>query len=89
MHEEALIGWGIVELLGHVRLDGYITEESRCGGLLGRIDIPGPDGQSVTQWFGASAIYRLTPTTEEVARAVARTSSAPFSSAQYHIMMRG
>lgn len=31
--------WAIVELMGHVRLAGYVTEEERFGAKLGRIDI--------------------------------------------------
>ncbi len=76
----APIGWAILELMGHIRLAGYVTEEERFGSTVGRIDIPGPDGKSVTQYFGGGSIYRLTPTTEEIARAVAeRGSPAPVS----------
>jgi hypothetical protein len=63
-------GWAILELLGHVRLAGRVTEESHFGVALGRIDIPASDGYT-TQYFGGSSIYRLTPTTEEIARSVA------------------
>lgn len=62
--------WAILELMGHVRLAGKVTEESRFGVALGRIDIPTGDGFT-TQYFGGSSIYRLTPTTEEIARSVA------------------
>jgi len=60
--------WGILELMGHVKIAGYVTEEERFGSKVGRIDIPMPDGTAVTQFFGGSAIYRLTPATEAVAR---------------------
>lgn len=63
-------GWAILELMGHVRLSGRVTEESHFGVALGRIDIPTADGYT-TQYFGGSSIYRLTPTTEEIARSVA------------------
>ena len=62
--------WGVLELMGHVRLAGRITEEERFGGKLGRIDVPNGD-VFTTQYFNASSIYRLTPTSEEAARAVA------------------
>ncbi len=90
--------WGVLELMGHVRVAGRITEEERFGGKLGRIDIPKrPDPACVcegtgkigegdaahecgictagftTQYFNAASIYRLTPTTEEAARAVAQS----------------
>lgn len=63
--------YGILELMGHVRVAGRITEEERFGGKLGRIDIPDKDGGFTTQYFNAASIYRLTPTSEEAARAVA------------------
>lgn len=62
--------WAIVELLGHVRIAGLLTEEERFGAKIGRIDIPVND-TFVTQYFGHSSIYRITPCTEEVARSVA------------------
>ena len=63
--------WAILELMGHVKLAGYVTEEEHFGGKVGRIDIPTDDGSSVTQFFGGHTIYRLTPVTEAVARAFA------------------
>lgn len=63
--------WGILELMGHVRLGGYITEETKFGTVLGRIDIPGETETFTTQYFGGSSIYRLTPTTEVIARSMA------------------
>lgn len=62
--------WAILELMGHVRLAGKVTEEEHFGAKLGRIDIPNGDGFT-TQWFSGGSIYRLTPTTEEIARGVA------------------
>jgi hypothetical protein len=67
--------WAIVELMGHVRLGGRLTEESHFGVALGRIDIPAGDGFA-TQFFGGSSIYRITPVAEDVARAVA-TANQP------------
>jgi len=63
-------GWAILELMGHVRMAGRVTEESHFGVALGRIDIPNAEGYT-TQYFGGSSIYRLTPTTEAIARSVA------------------
>jgi hypothetical protein len=62
--------WAILELMGHVRLAGKVTEEEHFGAKLGRIDIPNSDGFT-TQWFSGGSIYRLTPTTEDIARGVA------------------
>jgi len=66
--------WGILELMGHVRLGGLISEEEKFGVKMGRIDVP-VEESFVTQYFGGSSVYRLTPCTEEVARAVAKHSS--------------
>jgi len=38
---------------------------------MGRIDIPTKEGGFVTQYFGGGSVYRLTPTTEEIARHIA------------------
>ncbi|WP_294124287.1 hypothetical protein [Sphingomonas sp.] len=34
--------WAIVELMGHVRLAGRLSEEEHYGAKLGRLDIPNP-----------------------------------------------
>lgn len=73
--QEMFEQWAILELMGHVRLAGRVTEEEHFGAKLGRIDIPGPDGRFVTQFFGGGSVYRLTPTTEEIARVVAAKSA--------------
>jgi hypothetical protein len=67
---ESFEQWAILELMGHVRLAGKVTEEEHFGAKLGRIDIPNADGFT-TQYFTGGSIYRLTPTTEEIARGVA------------------
>lgn len=66
--------WAIVELMGHVRMAGRVTEEERFGAKVGRIDVPRDDDGYTTVFFGGSSIYRLTPTTETIARAVAKSS---------------
>ena len=69
--------WAIVELMGHVRMAGLVTEIEMFGSKMARIDIPKDDG-FVTQFFSGGSVYRLTPTTEEIARAVApRNQPAP------------
>lgn len=66
-------GWAILELMGHRRLAGHLSEVSIAGGSFIRIDVPAADGgTSATQFYSPSAVYCITPTTEEVARAVAR-----------------
>jgi hypothetical protein len=65
--------WGVVELFGHVRLAGRISEVERFGGKMLRLDIPDGDGEFLaTQFIGNAALYRVTPTSEETARRVAK-----------------
>jgi hypothetical protein len=102
--------WAIVELMGHVRIAGRVSEEERFGAKLGRIDIPKSPSPAclackgtgriedfalddagtklgtthacrmpecngfTTQFFSGSSIYRMTPCSEEAARAVAAWS---------------
>lgn len=63
--------WAIVELMGHVRMAGLVSEEQHFGATLGRIDIPRGDTEFATQFFGGGSVYRISPCSEEVARAVA------------------
>lgn len=67
---ETFDSWAVVELMGHVRMAGRLTEEERFGGKMGRLDVPDGD-RFVTTFFTASSVYRITLTTEDVARSVA------------------
>jgi hypothetical protein len=79
MTEEPKEVWSIVELMGHVRLAGRLTEEEKFGVKMGRLDIPDGDG-FVSQFFGGGSVYRITIVTEEVARQVCKqTAPAPVS----------
>jgi len=68
--------WAVLEQLGHRRTAGLVSEEERFGTLLGRIDVPRPETDTgfVTVYFAGSSVYSLTPCTEEVARAVAKSN---------------
>lgn len=63
--------WGIVEMMGHVKMAGRISEVERFGSKLGRCDIPQADGGFVTRLFNGGSLYRYTPCSESAARAVA------------------
>lgn len=69
----AFEGWAVLELMGHRRLAGYLSEATIGGGAFVRIDVPGlGDDPVATQFYAPGAVYCITPTTEDVARAVAR-----------------
>lgn len=66
--------WAIVELMGHRKIAGRVTEQIIAGVPLLRIDVPTilasdtlPVLPGYTQFYGASSIYCLTPTTEQIA----------------------
>ncbi len=79
--------WAIVELFGHARIAGKVTEQQIGGASFIRVDVPEleirKDGcdltkaiqverrAAFTRLFGPAAIYAITPTTEDVARAAA------------------
>jgi hypothetical protein len=69
---KAYEGHAILELMGHRRLGGHISEVTMYGGVFCRIDIPGPDGKTIsTQFYGDKAIYCVSPCGEKEAMAVA------------------
>lgn len=73
--DKAFEEWAILELMGHRRMAGKITEATVFGGSLLRIDIPsGEDGKYTTQFYSPQSIYCITPTTEAIARKVAKDS---------------
>lgn len=63
--------WCILELFGHRRLGGYVQEQEIGGASFIRIDVPGEEGTVATQFYNPSAVYAMTPTDEETARAFA------------------
>lgn len=65
-------GPAIIELMGHRRLAGHVSEVDMYGAKLLRVDVPGQDGQQVgaTQFYSAASIYCLTPTTEEMVQKI-------------------
>ncbi len=68
---EPIKTWAVLELMGHIKTAGQVSEETHFGTVLGRIDIPEVgDKQAGTFFFGGPSIFRLTPCTEEVARLV-------------------
>lgn len=67
-------GWAILELMGHRRLAGMLTQVEIAGASFIRIDVPNGDA-AVTQFYSPSAVYAITPTTEATARQVANPAS--------------
>jgi len=61
--------WALVELFGHQKIVGRVTEATIGGCALLRVDVPADgDKQAYTKFYGNGAIYALTPVSEDVAR---------------------
>lgn len=60
--------WAIVEIMGHHRIAGRISQVEEFGAVLLRVEVPDPDGGFSTEDYGGSAIYRLRHCSEEMAR---------------------
>lgn len=74
----------IVELFGHQKIAGLVTEQLIAGQGFVRVDVPATKHHpAYTRLFGPSAIYSITPVTEEIAQAMQETIyAAPVTSYQ-------
>ena len=64
--------WAIIELFGHRRLAGKVTEATIAGGSFIRIDVPAEADKFITKFYGPAAIYSMSPCDEALARMVAK-----------------
>ena len=70
--QEKFEHWMIVELMGHNIIAGFVSEQTIGGAALIRVDVPKTDNaEPFTKFFSNSAIYAMTPTTEEIATVAA------------------
>lgn len=74
---EKFEAWGLLELFGHQRLAGKLSDQTIGGVHFLRIDVPQVgDVPPYTRFFTQGAIYGMTITTEDVARRLARSLKA-------------
>ena len=72
MSKTAFETFAIVELFGHSSIAGKVSEQTIGGQGFVRVDVPAIDGQDAyTKFYGAGAIYAMTPTDEDTATAAA------------------
>lgn len=71
--------WAVVELFGHQRTAGRVSEQIVAGQGFVRVDVPAvEDQEGFSRLFGPGAIYSIIPTSEEIVRAyVARNVGTP------------
>ena len=79
MSEQQFEQWAIVEIFGHQRIAGRVTEQTIGGCAFVRVDVPacdevsgGPATQAFTKLYGQGAIYAITFVDEAAARMTAR-----------------
>lgn len=69
VNESMFPGWAIVEVMGHNRFAGYVSQEIFAGLAFIRIDVPETEStKAFTKLVGPSSIFGITPCSEEVAR---------------------
>lgn len=69
--------WAIVELFGHQRIAGRVSEQTVGGCAFVRVDVPALDNsQGLTKLYGQGAIYAMTIVDEQTARLAARACMA-------------
>lgn len=74
---ESFDTWAVVDVMGHQRFVGKVTEQVVAGHGFVRVDVPETDKQKAwTKLIGPGSIYAITPVSEEIARAMARERMA-------------
>lgn len=70
--QELFKTWAMVELFGHSRIAGEVSEQNIAGGAMLRIDVPESETTpAFTRIVHVNAIYAINPMTEEMARSIA------------------
>jgi hypothetical protein len=63
-------GHAIFEAMGHIKRVGKVRTSELGGTAVFVVESLDPDGQTVTEIFNASALFRLTPVTADVVAAI-------------------
>ena len=72
MSENTFDTFAIVELFGHARIAGRVSEQVIAGQGFVRVDVPANEQYpAFTRMYGTGAIYSITPVDESIARAAA------------------
>ena len=66
--------WAIVELFGHQKIAGKVTEQAIGGASFIRVDVPAFDDMpAMTKLFTQGAIYGIAFVSEQIARGAAKS----------------
>lgn len=70
--------WLLLELFGHKKVAGLVTEKEIAGHAFLQVTIPPTaDQPEYTRFYAPSAVYGMAPVTEDTARALAERYSEP------------
>lgn len=70
--DEKFETYAILEIMGHQKYAGLVTEKTIGGTAFVRVDVPEIDGRpAFSKLFGAGSIFCITPVSKEVAEATA------------------
>ena len=71
----AFDSWALVEIMGHQRIVGKVTEATLAGGAFLRVDVPAFNGaKAFTRFYSPGSIYCISPLSEDVARGLLATN---------------
>lgn len=74
MEQNKFKAWALLELFGHNRIAGRVTEQTIGGGSFIRVDVPETtESKEFTRLLNPSAIFAINPVTEEVAKGLAES----------------
>jgi hypothetical protein len=67
-HPERFRCWAVVELMGHSKTAGLVSEQNIAGEGMIRVDVPGKDGETrSTRFYSPDAVYCITPVDKQLA----------------------
>jgi hypothetical protein len=74
MDQEKFEQWCIVELFGHQKIAGFVSNSQISGATFIRVDVPQvkEGAKEFTRFYNPSAVYGINPVTEQVAREMAK-----------------
>jgi len=73
--------WALVELMGHQRISGLVSEFTIAGKGMIRVDVPNAAGETIfSRFYSPEAVYCISPTDKQIAIGLAlKCASRPVS----------
>jgi len=73
--------WALVELMGHQRIAGLVSEVAVAGKGMIRVDVPDAKGETLfSRFYSPDAVYCVSPTDKQIAIGLAlKCASRPVS----------